>query len=74
MQKLPKDVTINDILGRQDILDVVEKLNKDLSKMKSLVILWQDDEGRCHSNWSGITLSTAVWMLEQTKIDIMLED
>jgi len=64
--------TINDILSRDEITGMVADLQAQKPDIKDLVIIYTDGASVYHWSISEDTLmSTAIWMLESTKNDLL---
>lgn len=74
--KLPKVNTINDLFARADINSIINELDKEKPNMSDLIVIWLDknDKTFYFSITEDTFTSTAVWMLEGTKLDVLSED
>ncbi len=74
--KLPKRITtINDLLASDEINTILSALDKEKPNIVDLIVIITNKEG--DYSWT-ITkhskTSTATWMLESTKLDILSDD
>ncbi len=70
-----KITTVNDLLTRDDINDILANLDKVKPDIKDLLVIYVDKENTHHWQTSDSTLlSTAVLMLESTKLELMFAD
>ncbi len=68
-------VTVNDLFTREDINGMLSRLEKEKANIKDLLIIWEDKDGNHHWDLSEDTMqSVAVWMLERTKLEVMLSN
>lgn len=74
--KLQKVKTVNDMLTRDDINGMLSELEKQKPNISDLIVIWLDKNDRkFYFQITGDTLvTTAVWMLEGAKLDVMNED
>ena len=73
--RLTKVNTVDDLLTRDDINGMLADLNNLKKDIDDLIIIYTD-KGRNY--WFQITegtlISTAIWMLESTKVDLLHDD
>jgi hypothetical protein len=73
--KLPRIVTMEDVLATDDVNGILEDITKVKPAIKDLIIIWMGQDGNYHFEITDETLSsTATWMLESAKLDILNED
>jgi len=73
--RLPKVKTINDLLTRDDINGILADLDKAKPNISDLIVIYMDkDKNRYFLTTEDTLVSTATWMLEGTKLDVILED
>ena len=68
-------VTINDLFTRDDVNDILANLNKIKPNLNGCIVIYLDKNDRY--SWqmtSDLKTSTATWMLESTKLDILNQD
>lgn len=74
--RLPKVKTVNDILARADINSMINELDKEKPNMSDLIVIWLNKND--HQFYFQITedtlVSTATWLLEATKYNVITED
>jgi hypothetical protein len=64
-----------DLLARDDINGILEDVNKVKPDIKSLIVIWLDQDDVYHFEISDDTLvAIATWMLECTKLDLLIND
>ena len=72
--KIPKRVmTVNDILARDDVNGILADLDKLKPDIKTLIAIYLDNKDNEY-HWritDGTWVSTATWMLESTKLDLL---
>ena len=72
--KIPKRVmTVNDILARDDVNGILADLDKLKPNIKTLIVIYLDNKDNKY-HWritDGTWVSTATWMLESTKLDLL---
>ena len=67
-----KPLTINDLLTRDDVNGILENLNKVKPNITAAIVIYMDKDERYHRQITdGTLISTAVWMLESTKLDLL---
>ena len=70
--KLPRVRTVDDLLARDDVNGILADLAKLKPDIKSLIMIYLDHKDVYHWNITDNTLeSTATWMLESTKLDLL---
>jgi hypothetical protein len=70
--RLKRKTTVSDILTQDDVLSVLEDLANNKERIKDLIVIYTDSKGTYHWNVTGGTLSsTAIWMLEGVKLDVL---
>ena len=74
-QKKSKVVTINDLLTRDDINGILSDLDKDKPDIRDLIVIYVDKRDKSFSYYltQDTLISTATWMLEATKLDLLTE-
>jgi len=73
--KLTKVKTINDLLTRDDINGILADLDEAKPDISDLIVIYMDkDKNRCFQITEDTLVSTATWMLESTKLDMINED
>ena len=75
--KLPKRklVTLNDLFARDDVNDLLATVDKHKADITDCVIIYLDKNRTYHWAVTKDTLeSTAVWLLESTKHDLLHSD
>jgi hypothetical protein len=72
-RKIRRAVTVNDLLARDDVNGILADLDKEKPNIQDLVVVYIDRrDNRYYAKWTEATLvSTAVWMLESTKLDLL---
>ena len=73
--KLGKRITtIEDVLARDSVNDILIELNKDKPNISDLIVISVDREGKLYYDVTKNTLvPMATWMLEATKLDLLNE-
>jgi hypothetical protein len=69
-----KHVFPEDLFTQDDVNRILEDLQKIKPSMKSLIVLWQDEDNTYWEITKDTNVSTAVWMLETAKFDLLKED
>lgn len=73
--RLPKRVTtVSDLFTRDDVNDILSDLTKRKDKITAMVVITLDKDNMQH--WwitDGTLCSTATWMMECTKYDLISE-
>lgn len=73
--RLPKVKTINDLLTRDDINGMLADLDEAKPDISDLIVIYMDkDKSRCFLITEDTPVSTATWLLETTKLDVIMED
>lgn len=71
-RKIRRAVTVNDLLARDDVNGILADLDKVKPNVQDLIVIYVDAESRYHWQITNSTLvSTATWMLESTKLDLL---
>jgi hypothetical protein len=73
--KIRRKLTVNDILARDDLNEFLADMEQIKPNIKHAIIIWVDRED--NYSWEmteGIPTSQAVWLLEKTKLDILMPD
>jgi hypothetical protein len=74
--RLPKVKTVNDLLTRDDINGILADLDQEKPNISDLIVIYMDRRDHKY-HWTitdGTLVSTATWMLESTKLDLLIED
>lgn len=74
LEKLPKrKVTVDDILGCEDIMSVIGDLEKDHLDFNEILVIASTEDGL---QWrhSGMSLSRLIYVMEKVKSSLLLED
>lgn len=72
LSRLPRrKVTVDELLSRDDVVGIIQKLNENLDDIKHLVTIYQDKSGVNHIRCSDMMVSDATWMLEDAKLTVM---
>ena len=68
--------TIEDILARDDVNGILQELDKEKPHISDMLVIWLDKrEGQFYYQMTdGTKVSTATWLLEATKFDVISED
>lgn len=68
--------TVEDLLARDDVNGILNNLNEVKPNISDLIVIYMDkrDKQRYFLTTEGTLVSTATWLLETTKYDIILED
>jgi len=69
-----KPLTVNDLLTKDDINTVVDDVLEKRADMSSLIVIYQDIDGKIRWNCSSIALSQFVFLLETVKVALLTED
>lgn len=70
-----KVVTVSDILARDDVNDILQTIDKNKSDIKDLIVIAMPKDKPYYFYTTRETLSsTAVWLLECVKADIIKGD
>ena len=73
--RLPKIKTVNDLLTRDDINGILADLDEAKPDISDLIVIYVDkDKNRYFLTTEDTLTSTATWMLESTKLDVIMED
>jgi len=73
--RLTKVKTINDLLTRDDINGILADLDKAKPNISDLIVIYMDkDKNRYFLTTEDTLVSTATWMLEGTKLDVINEE
>ena len=73
--RLPKVKTINDLLTRDDINGILADLDESKPNISDLIVIYMDkNKNRCFQITENTLNSTATWLLETTKLDVIMED
>jgi hypothetical protein len=73
--RLPKVKTVNDLLTRDDINGILADLDEAKPDISDLIVIYMDkDKNRCFLITEDTLNSTATWLLETTKLDVIMED
>ncbi len=69
-------ITVSDLLARDDVNGILSDLDEVKPHIKDAVIIYLDkrDNSYYWQMTNGTLISTAVWMLESTKLDILTSD
>jgi len=67
-------VTIDSLLTEDDVIRIIENLNKEKTHIKHLVIIHVDDDGSINWDCTNTEESKLVWMLETSKQHLMQDD
>jgi len=66
-------VTVNDLLTRDDINGILESLNETKPEIQDLIVIYTDkNHERYFIHTESSFISTLTWMLETTKLDMIL--
>ena len=68
--------TINDLLTRDDVNGILTALDKVKPDITDLIVIYMDKrDNKYHQQITdGTLVSTATWMLESTKLDLLNEE
>ncbi len=70
--KHPRITTVNDLLTRDKVNDILNDLNKVKTGIRDLIVIYTDKDTKYHCLSTDDTLcSTATWLLESVKHDLM---
>ncbi len=71
LDKLPKrKVTVDEILGRDEISDIISDMKEYEAEIEDIVVIWSDGKNiQWHSN---VCLSRLLLLLEQVSVLILL--
>jgi len=73
--RLTKVKTINDLLTRDDINGMLSDLDEAKPNISDLIVIYMDkDKNRCFQITETTLNATATWLLEATKLDVIMED
>lgn len=75
LKNAEKLLTVNDILTKDDVKEVLSKVANDQTEITDLVCIYQDKEG--YINWhttNDTTLDRKILMMEQVKIWLLQGD
>lgn len=72
---LRKVKTVEDLLARDDVNAVLQELDDTKPNISDMVVIWLDkrDDTFYYEITKGTLVSTATWLLESTKIDLLSE-
>lgn len=67
-------VSIEDLLAKDDVNGILKDLDNIKPDIKHLITIWVDQNDTCYFEISDDTpISSATWMLESTKFDLLKE-
>jgi hypothetical protein len=70
-----RKITVEDLLARNEINIILDDLDKKKPEIKDMLVIYTDKAGnRSFILTEDTLISTATWMCEATKYDIMLEN
>jgi hypothetical protein len=71
--KSNKPIFPEDLFASEDVNRILEDLQKTKPTIKNLIVLWQDDDSTYWEITKDTNESTAIWMLESAKFDLLNE-
>jgi hypothetical protein len=71
-------VTMDEVLGldetRKDIMECANHIAESIDDITDLAVVYITKDGKVHSHYNGCTASTALWMLEIAKLQLLNDD
>ena len=65
-----KLVTVDDILTKDEVNEIMESAFKVRKEIKDMVFVWIDRDGNTHTAYFGVK-SSILWGLEQAKLELL---
>lgn len=74
LHKIKKPIFPEDLFTNEDVNRILDDMQKIKPGIKTLIVLWQDEDNTCWECTKDTPVSTATWMLETAKLDLLKDN